>query len=707
MSTSKTFNNVEINVDFSPHNNHTDNLVSRESIRTSLGKIWKWKTDFHSVVWDGDADTVNGHTILSDVPMNAAFTDTNTTYTVSSPLMISAQNNITIDLSDYATINYVDDAIDSVSSETYTLPIASDQTLGGVKIGENITIDEYGVISVDIPDVTTYIAGNGISFMDVETRSMPYIQLNGGTVFDTGVIHQAHDTIEIIVQINDITVANDSVICDSRYYNTTQNTMGLSMNRLNDGTNYALYFTYNRSSASTRVKHSDVPINSSIIYKIIMHDYTCEIYNYETDELITTIDGSDLDWVLDDGLYSMPIGNVHNSSHMHHTELFGHFRFYGMKWYREGELIHNFIPVILESSASIYDLIDEQTLTVDTNNTPTYTYDTAVLAIDIGSDSINVTPATTSAIGGVIIGTGINVDTNGVISVSSPDLSGYATTAYVDTMIASIESYTLPIATDSTLGGIMIGNGLEIDEDGVTEIQDSGWNSAVITDSSIALSEIQYRRIATGLIEVNGSFTPSSSFQSKTLFTLPSEYRPNMKRFFPQLVTSTFVPFLLTIDTDGSVAVDVASTSMFDGNAVYYIEATYLAGDKNAPIVEYPNIWSSSWQWGSTNAFLLDTGVIQSNSNYNTTSFIPIDSGSSKYLFHVKNGYTGGGQRVITVCFYDSSHTFISGQYSDTFGGSGSTNVEFDFYFNIPSGTAYIKLSTIKNDTEIVLKRIS
>jgi len=387
MSTSKTFNNVEINVDFSPHNNHTDNLVSRESIRTSLGKIWKWKTDFHSVVWDGDADTVNGHTVLSDVPMNAVFTDTNTTYTVSAPLSLSNQNVISIDLSDYATTAYVDDAIDSIPSS--------------------------------------------------------------------------------------------------------------------------------------------------------------------------------------------------------------------------------------------------------------------------GSSS---------------------------------------------------ETYTLPIADDSTLGGVMIGNGIDIDQDGVIEVQDSGWNSAAITDSSIALSEIQYRRIATGLIEVNGSFTPSSSFQSKTLFTLPSEYRPNMKRFFPQLVTSTFAPFLLTIDTDGSVTVDIASTSMFDANVEYYIEATYLAGNESAPIVEYPNIWSSTWQWGSTSSWMLDTGAEQFNTNYNTTSFIPIDAGSSKYLFHVRNGFVGG-QRLITVCFYDSSHTFISGQYSDVFGGS--TSVEFDFYFNIPSGTAYIKLSTIKNDTEIVLKRIS
>ena len=58
---------MEINADFSTYTNHTDNLVSQESIRTSLGKIQKWKNDFHSVVWDGDADTVGGFTVETNV----------------------------------------------------------------------------------------------------------------------------------------------------------------------------------------------------------------------------------------------------------------------------------------------------------------------------------------------------------------------------------------------------------------------------------------------------------------------------------------------------------------------------------------------------------------------------------------------------------------------------------------------------------------
>jgi len=70
-----------------------------------------------AIVFPTDATTVNHHTVLSDVPANAVFTDT-----------------------------------------IYTLPTASDQTIGGVMIGEGLEIANDGVLSVDpsiIPTVPT------------------------------------------------------------------------------------------------------------------------------------------------------------------------------------------------------------------------------------------------------------------------------------------------------------------------------------------------------------------------------------------------------------------------------------------------------------------------------------------------------------------------------------------------------------------------
>lgn len=73
---------------------------------------------------------VNGHTVNSDVPVNAKFTDT--TYGAvtdsASGLMTAAQKK----------------KLDELSN--YTLPVASATTLGGVKVGDGLTITD-GVLS--------------------------------------------------------------------------------------------------------------------------------------------------------------------------------------------------------------------------------------------------------------------------------------------------------------------------------------------------------------------------------------------------------------------------------------------------------------------------------------------------------------------------------------------------------------------------------
>jgi hypothetical protein len=94
MPSSKSFNNVVINVDFSAHANHTDNLVPKESLQTSLGKIMKWKTDFKSLVFtdlsisNGTAETGKAITALSYNASTGVVTVTkgtfpNTTYSFS------------------------------------------------------------------------------------------------------------------------------------------------------------------------------------------------------------------------------------------------------------------------------------------------------------------------------------------------------------------------------------------------------------------------------------------------------------------------------------------------------------------------------------------------------------------------------------------------------------------------------------------------
>ena len=63
------------------------------------------------------------------------------------------------------------------AGETYTLPIASEETLGGIKIGENLTIDENGVLSASGG------ANNNIPSFFIDIPSQPLNENNNGTKY--------------------------------------------------------------------------------------------------------------------------------------------------------------------------------------------------------------------------------------------------------------------------------------------------------------------------------------------------------------------------------------------------------------------------------------------------------------------------------------------------------------------------------------------
>lgn len=56
------------------------------------------------------------------------------------------------DLSGYATKAYVDEAVRGGAGGITELPIASADTLGGVRVGKNLRIDQSGVLDVDTTD---------------------------------------------------------------------------------------------------------------------------------------------------------------------------------------------------------------------------------------------------------------------------------------------------------------------------------------------------------------------------------------------------------------------------------------------------------------------------------------------------------------------------------------------------------------------------
>ena len=100
----KTFNQVKINVAFTKAtsdvtvtggNDHASNISgspTAQDLALALGKIQNWYDNWDSVVWTGDASTVNGHTVNINVPADAKFTDT--TYSAGTGLTLATGNVI-------------------------------------------------------------------------------------------------------------------------------------------------------------------------------------------------------------------------------------------------------------------------------------------------------------------------------------------------------------------------------------------------------------------------------------------------------------------------------------------------------------------------------------------------------------------------------------------------------------------------------------
>lgn len=96
----------------------------------------------------GNASTVNGHTVNSNVPVNAKFTDTVYTHPSTHPAsMITG-------LATVATSGSYNDLTNKPTiPAAYSLPDATSTTKGGVKVGSNITVDA-GTISITKDNVT-------------------------------------------------------------------------------------------------------------------------------------------------------------------------------------------------------------------------------------------------------------------------------------------------------------------------------------------------------------------------------------------------------------------------------------------------------------------------------------------------------------------------------------------------------------------------
>lgn len=119
-----------------------------------------------------------------------------------------------------------------------------------------------------------------------------------------------------------------------------------------------------------------------------------------------------------------------------------------------------------------------------------------IVSSPLGDVVVTNKTATSEEVGGIRIGTGINIDENGVASVNVYELPKASNTILggikvgdrlsIDAqgvLSADPGAYTLPKATGSALGGVKVGNGLEISAGGVLSVDFGQYTLPVATNS--------------------------------------------------------------------------------------------------------------------------------------------------------------------------------------------------------------------------------
>ena len=170
--------------------------------------------------------------------------------------------------------------------------------------------------------------------------------------------------------------------------------------------------------------------------------------------------------------------------------------------------------------------------------------------------------ATGTTLGGVRIGSGIQVDRNGTISVPKS------------------EKYTLPVATGTTLGGVKIGSGLNVSNDGTISVAGGVGGSVeykeVAVDEQYSILTINNESDKTLYIWPYNASTTGDDSRSLDWNLLPNEI-PNGFSFAICIPINTSGTTL----TSGTILLDLSQFGNSNSNGVYLDYNMMMTDPKN------------------------------------------------------------------------------------------------------------------------------
>lgn len=329
---------------------------------------------------------------------------------------------------------------------TFPVATASDTTLGGIKVGAYLSISAGGILSAT-PGFTTFNIGN------VQlTSTNPTLNVIGGS----------NVTIDADPGTNTITINS-----------TGGGSGGSGSGTVGNGTTGTLsvYFTKNNVTGTNLTTDGD-----SLNVPLIVSAGGLVASQLTITSIVTTIGDLTLNPASNISVAGKRITNVSTPVGANDA---------ANKAYVDNISSRAFGKVGVAGQGTVSATSGTDTINFAAGNNVSITTNPATKTVTVAVNNtltFNLLPATTASIGGIIVGGGLSIDGNGILSATASALTT-ATTSTIggvkigsginisgDGTISSSATFVLNTATGSTLGGIKIGNGLVIDQNGTVSV---------------------------------------------------------------------------------------------------------------------------------------------------------------------------------------------------------------------------------------------
>lgn len=304
--------------------------------------------------------------------------------------------------------------VPNTGGETYELPIASATELGGIKIGEGLEISEDGTLTVvggGGSGSGNYNEGDGIKFKQEAGKPLyqvlEYIEATGTQRIDTDImLTGTSHVVDITYQFTDISVDN--------YLYTVGGIFDTG------GQVYGILRT-NSQELCSGVGQGGQAYNYVAVSPPT--EKTSDTYFVNSTSFGSTLTGSKDHQIpiLNDTISFF--GFIRNT----YTNYLGKAKLYSCTVKCDDVIKANFIPVmrISDNVSGLYDTISKKFFTDTYNETPFVTGNPTEEVISDYITTINVKPATETEIGGIIVGDGLTVTEEGILSVSDDINNSY------------------------------------------------------------------------------------------------------------------------------------------------------------------------------------------------------------------------------------------------------------------------------------------